>query len=67
MHTLQGSDAVPIDLLLGSMSAELFHLLRPLGVLPQEVLEFFCNGLPHPKLAILVFVEFTHVDPLPAT
>jgi hypothetical protein len=30
-------------------------------VLPQEVLDFFGNGLPHPKLAVLVFAEFTSV------
>ena len=38
LHTstlVQGMDAIPIDLLLGSMSSELFHILR--GHLPQEV------------------------------
>jgi hypothetical protein len=59
----QGMDAVPIDLLLGSMSSELFHVLK--GSLPQEVLDFFSNGLPHPRLAVLVFAEFTTVDPVP--
>ena len=59
---LQGMDAIPIDLLLGSMSSELYHVLR--GHLPQEVLDFFMSGLPHPKLAVLVFAEFTTVDAL---
>ena len=58
----QGPDGVPIDLLLGSMSSELYHLLK--NVLPQEVSDFFGNSLPHPKLAVLVFAEFTSVDPV---
>ncbi|GIL61119.1 hypothetical protein Vafri_15516 [Volvox africanus] len=59
----QGPDGIPIDLLLGSMSTELFHLMK--GVLPQEVCDFFGNCLPHPRLAVLVFAEFTSVDPMP--
>ena len=46
--------------MLGSMSSELFHILKI--SLPHEVLDFFGNGLPHPKLAVLVFVEFMKVD-----
>ncbi|GAX74528.1 hypothetical protein CEUSTIGMA_g1977.t1 [Chlamydomonas eustigma] len=53
-------DSVPIDLLLGSMSNELFHLLK--ASLPAEVLDYFGSGLPHPRLAVLVFMEFTTVD-----
>ncbi|EFJ49965.1 hypothetical protein VOLCADRAFT_89288 [Volvox carteri f. nagariensis] len=59
----QGPDGIPIDLLLGSMSTELFHLLK--GVLPQEICDLFGNCLPHPRLAVLVFAEFTSVDPMP--
>lgn len=59
----QGPDGIPIDLLLGSMSSELYHLLK--NMLPQEVSDFFGNNLPHPKLAVLVFAEFTTVDPMP--
>jgi hypothetical protein len=33
--------------------------------LPQHVLDFFGNGLPHSRLALLVFAEFVPVDPLP--
>lgn len=57
----QGLDSIPLDLLLGSMSSELYHIMKT--VLPQEILDFFGNTLPHPKLAVLVFVEFTSVDP----
>ncbi|KXZ48957.1 hypothetical protein GPECTOR_24g247 [Gonium pectorale] len=59
----QGPDGIPIDLLLGSMSTELFHVMKT--VLPQEVCDFFGNCLPHPRLAVLVFAEFTSVDPMP--
>ena len=59
----QGPDGIPIDLLLGSMSSELYHLMK--SMLPQEVSDFFGNNLPHPKLAVLVFSEFTSVDPVP--
>ena len=60
MSLLQGTEAVPIDLMLGSMSSELCHILRL--SLPSEVLDFFGNRLPHPRLAVLVFAEFTKVD-----
>lgn len=59
----QGPDGIPVDLLLGSMSSELYHLLK--NMLPQEVSDFYGNNLPHPKLAVLVFAEFTTVDPMP--
>lgn len=58
-----GPEGVPIDLLLGSMSTELHHVMK--GVLPQEVSDFFTSCLPHPRLAVLVFAEFTAVEPIP--
>jgi len=65
MNLPSSSDVTPIDLLLGSMSSELYHQVK--GLLPPDVSDFFGNSLPHPKLAVLVFVEFTGVDPLPTT
>ena len=59
----QGPDGIPIDLPLGSMSSELYHLMK--GQLPKEVIDFFGNNLPHHKLAVLVISEVTTVDPLP--
>lgn len=59
----QGPEGIPIDLLLGSMSTELFHVMK--AVLPQEICDYFGNCLPHPRLAVLVFAEFTTVDPMP--
>ncbi len=57
------TDGVPIDLFLGSMATEMAGLVRA-GLAP-EVLDFFTNGLPHPRLALLVFAEFVPVDPAP--
>lgn len=29
-------------------------------------MDWFCGGLPHPRLALLVFAEFCPIDPQPA-
>ena len=57
----QAVDSVPLDLFLGSMCSELYHATK--AYIPPEVLDFFGNVLPHPKLAVLVFAEFTTVEP----
>ncbi|KAG1671363.1 hypothetical protein FOA52_002973 [Chlamydomonas sp. UWO 241] len=62
--TQQGRGAVPLDLLLGSMSPQLRRIVG--GALPPHVLDFFGALLPHPLLATLVFCEFVHVGPMPA-
>lgn len=57
------SEGVPLDILLGCMCSELLGLLKP--CLSQDILDVFEGFLPHARLALLVFVEFTSVDPAP--
>lgn len=59
----QDINSIPIDLFLGGMCSELHHLMKPL--LPGDVCEYYSNSLPNARLALLVFSEFTPVDPTP--
>lgn len=58
-----GADSIPVDLFLGSMSNELFYLLKP--ALPQDTAELYGSGMPQDWLAVLVFTELAPVDPAP--